>query len=189
MNKKLKKLNLGCDHEYKEGWVNLDAHKNLKCDVVHNLNEFPYPFKDDEFDVILLNHVLEHLEDTSRVLKELHRISKEGAIIKIEVPYFNSFNAFRDVTHIRFFTWDSLTPFTGRVSAREKRNTGYLPVLFEYVNRRLIWGGTHNKLLKPICNFMDWIVNFNPDFMERRIPFWLTSESLYIELRVIKKKE
>lgn len=184
--KKIKKLNLGCDRDYKEGWVNLDFHKNLKCDVVHNLNKFPWPFKDNEADFILMNHVLEHLDDVPRVMKELWRISKPGAIIRITVPYFNNFNAYRDATHKQFFTWDTLTPFTGRVSSREKKNVGYLPKLFSYRRRKLIWASTQRILLKPIVGFMNWLVNLSPDFMERRIPFWITVEALTVELRVKK---
>ena len=58
----MKRLNAGCGNNYKEGYVNLDILDNVKKDVKHDLNEFPYPFNDDEFDYILLDNTLEHLE-------------------------------------------------------------------------------------------------------------------------------
>jgi SAM-dependent methyltransferase len=181
-----KKLNLGCDFDYKEGWINLDFHTNLKADVIHDLNNFPWPFKDNTFKFILANHVIEHLREIPKVMNELWRISKPGAIIKIVVPYFNNFNSFRDVTHINFFTWDTFSPFTGTTSAREKRKVGYLEDLFKYKSRKLIWGVTEKKILKPICLFMNWLVNVNPDFVERRIPFLITTEALEVKL-IVKK--
>ncbi len=50
-----------------------------------DLNRFPYPFKEKEFDFIICSHVLEHLDDPVRVCAELSRISKAGYI---EVPNY-----------------------------------------------------------------------------------------------------
>lgn len=52
-----------------------------------NLNEFPYPFKEKEFDFIICSHVLEHLDDPVRVCAEFSRISKAGYI---EVPNYSA---------------------------------------------------------------------------------------------------
>ena len=182
---KSKKLNLGCDFDYKEGWTNLDQYSS-RADVVHNLDKYPWPFKNNTFDYVLASHVLEHLENLPRALNELWRISKSGAIIEIKVPYFNNFNAFRDATHKRFFTWDTLTPFTGRVSSKEKENVGYFHKLFDYSSRKLVWGSTRNPILNIICKIMNSLVNISPEFMERRIPFWITVEAIHIKLRVKK---
>ena len=40
------KINLGCGHDYKDGWVNVDFYDDSKCDVVHDLEEFPWPWED-----------------------------------------------------------------------------------------------------------------------------------------------
>ncbi len=66
MNKKidtLKKLNLGCGLNHREGYVNLDAVKLPGVDVVHDLNKMPYPFKTNQFDEIICQHLLEHLDN------------------------------------------------------------------------------------------------------------------------------
>jgi ubiquinone/menaquinone biosynthesis C-methylase UbiE len=49
-----------------------------------DLNVFPYPFADKEFDYIICTHVLEHLSDPVRACAEFSRIAKAGYI---EVPY------------------------------------------------------------------------------------------------------
>ncbi|MBN2452705.1 MAG: methyltransferase domain-containing protein [Candidatus Omnitrophica bacterium] len=87
--KGLKKLNLGCGRFKKEGYVNLDVHGQLEPDVVHDLNSMPYPFADNSFELIEADHVLEHLSDPFRAMKELHRISRAGGRVLVRVPHFS----------------------------------------------------------------------------------------------------
>ena len=46
------KLNLGCGHDYVDDWVNVDFYDNSKCDVVHDLEEFPWPWEDNSISEI-----------------------------------------------------------------------------------------------------------------------------------------
>jgi len=85
----MKKLNLGCGEFKKEGYVNVDYFSVSAPDIKHDLNKFPYPFKDNEFGLIESSHLLEHLDDPFRVMKELYRISKNDGIIIIRVPHFS----------------------------------------------------------------------------------------------------
>ncbi len=87
--KKLTKLNLGCGAFKKEGYVNLDCYGHLKPDIAHNLNSIPYPFPDNNFELIEADHVLEHLEDVFGVMKELRRIMKPGGVLAVKVPHFS----------------------------------------------------------------------------------------------------
>lgn len=103
----LKKLNLGSGEFLKEGFVNVDFYSVSNPDVVHNLDEFPYPFEDNEFDHIEADHVLEHLHHPFKVMKELHRIGKPGATIIIRVPHFS--RGFTHADHKRGF--DATFPF------------------------------------------------------------------------------
>jgi SAM-dependent methyltransferase len=181
------KLNLGCDIDYRAGWVNLDNYGG-KADVVHDLNVFPYPFEDGVFDYILASHVLEHLKDLPRVMKELWRICKKGAIIDIKVPYYNNYNAFRDLSHIRYFTWDSFSPMAlGKSRERGGHCVGYFNKIFSYCDRKLVWATTNKPLLKYVSGFMNWLVNVNPGWIEKRIPYLITCESLHTKLRVEKE--
>jgi len=51
-----------------------------------DLNDYPYPFKDNTFNKILCTEVLEHILDNGAVLDELYRIIKPGGKIVISVP-------------------------------------------------------------------------------------------------------
>ena len=99
----MKKLNLGCGRDILDGYINLDFIEGKGVDVVHDLNEFPYPFEDDYFGEIEAISIIEHLDKTQKAIEELHRISKPGAKIKIIVPHYSSVSAWTDITHARTF--------------------------------------------------------------------------------------
>lgn len=102
-------LDLGCGSGInlynlkKRGWdvYGLDISKNavnfarnelnLKNVCVGTIESKKYP--DSFFDVILLNHVIEHLSDPKRTLVEIKRVLKRGGLLLITTPNFNSFNA------------------------------------------------------------------------------------------------
>lgn len=45
-----------------------------------------YPARDDSFDLIFFNHVLEHIPDDRRALAEVRRILKPGGLLMLGVP-------------------------------------------------------------------------------------------------------
>jgi len=71
---------LSCD-----AYVGLDADARFNPDYVADLRRLP--FKDSEFDSILSTQVLEHIDDTDRVLREFHRVLKPGGYLCITVPF------------------------------------------------------------------------------------------------------
>jgi len=171
----MKKLNLGCGPDIKKGYVNLDSVKIPGVDVIHNLNKFPYPFKDNEFDEVFASHVLEHVDDLVRVMKELKRICKPKARIKIRGPHFACGLAYRDPTHKRFFSY-----FT-----------------FEYFTDDCFYGLPKFKILRRGFNFTRWafpslnyifnpLININPTMYERFFCWFLSPSEVFFELEVIK---
>lgn len=44
------------------------------------------PFKDGEFDIILCNHVLEHIPNDTKAMQELYRVMKVGGIGIFQIP-------------------------------------------------------------------------------------------------------
>ena len=44
------------------------------------------PFKDNEFDIILCNHVLEHIPDDTKAMQELFRVMKPGGYGIFQIP-------------------------------------------------------------------------------------------------------
>lgn len=47
------------------------------------------PFPDRSFDVVLCNHVLEHVDNDMRALTEIHRVLRPGGFAILQVPFFS----------------------------------------------------------------------------------------------------
>ncbi len=53
---------------------------DVKADILN------LPFKDEEFDLVFCNHVLEHIENDNMAMKELYRVMKSGGMGIFQVP-------------------------------------------------------------------------------------------------------
>ncbi len=106
------KINFGCGKNRIDGYVGVDKIQMPTVDVVHDMNCFPYPFDDESVDEVILCHILEHLLYTVKIMEELWRICKPGAMLEIDVPYYNSPSACDDPTHVSFFTEHTFDYFT-----------------------------------------------------------------------------
>jgi len=72
---RFKKLN----HEYITADIDSPI-ADVKADIVN------LPFTDNSFDVILCNHLLEHIQDDTKAMKELFRVMKKGGMGIFQVP-------------------------------------------------------------------------------------------------------
>lgn len=112
------RLNLGCGEKHLEGWINVDKFGNP--DLRHDLETFPWPWEDSSVSEIRLVHVLEHLgretEVYLEIIKELYRICKNGAKIKIVVPHHRHDFFFDDPTHVRVITPLGLMLFSQKLN-------------------------------------------------------------------------
>ena len=104
-------LDVGCGKKKLPDAIGIDCNAQSAADILHDLNQFPYPFADNQFDEVNCDSILEHLDDLFRVMAELHRITKAGGLFHIKVPYYTSFDAFTDPTHRHFFTSRSFDYF------------------------------------------------------------------------------
>src|SRR6476660_4633995 len=59
------------------------------------------PFEDNKYDIILCNHVLEHIPDDTKAMQELYRVMKPGGMAILQIPQ----DLNRDVT----FADDTIT--------------------------------------------------------------------------------
>ena len=59
------------------------------------------PFENDAYDVILCNHVLEHIPDDTKAMQELYRVLKPGGMAILQIP--------QDLTREKTFEDNSIT--------------------------------------------------------------------------------
>ena len=120
------KLNLGSGSKILEGFTNVDKYDYYKPDVVHDLEIFPYPFKDNSVDEILLSHVLEHIGQSPElflsIIKEFYRICRNNSMIKIIVPHPRHDDFISDPTHVRPITILGLQLFDKDLNIEWEKN-------------------------------------------------------------------
>lgn len=97
------KVNLGAGTDVLNGYVNHDVADLAGIDVVHDLNQYPWPWDDGSVQEIKMYDVLEHLNDFMRAMEEISRILASGGRCMVSVPYWNSWCAHADPTHKRGF--------------------------------------------------------------------------------------
>jgi len=147
--KKSNKLNFGCGDKIKKGWINVDLSKKKGVDKSFDFEKFPYPFKDNTFDYILADNVIEHLKELRNVFNELWRISKKDAIIDIIVPYYNHVCAYNEPDHEHFFNERTFHNLVGDTGEGDKEGKG-IRGKFEIVEQKLkpgkFWVWIPNKI-------------------------------------------
>lgn len=103
-----KKLNLGCGLMKIKGYNNVDKSSLVKPDEIVDLDITPWPWKDNEYTHLIAKDILEHLgennKDLINIIKEMYRISCNGATWEIQVPHWRSDTALDDPTHKRLIT-------------------------------------------------------------------------------------
>lgn len=169
------KLNLGCGRDIKKGYVNLDIINNKGVDVIHNLNKFPYPFKENTFEEVICKQVLPILDDIIKVMEEIHRISKPNAVIKIEVPFFSSVGHYTDITYKHAFTTKSFQYF------RKDNPLNYYTKARFKVKSKIILYGLY-KILEPFVNLSNKIKHW----YEIYFSFIFPASTINFELKVLK---
>ena len=152
------KLNIGCGSDYKNGFINIDTHKNYGADLVHQLPQVglavengkyklkvdgkPLPFKDNSVDHIYCSRMLEDfLYEYVPIMHDFHRVLKKGGILRIIVPYGLDV---RNPRHVRFFDETSFDEFCRSIPSQYKE--GHVPP-FNLVKMNLI---RKNKILMKI---------------------------------------
>jgi len=129
-------LDIGCGNNKHPGSIGIDFSNIDGVDISHNLEKLPYPIKDNSFDVILLQNVIEHIQNIVGLMDEIHRIATLGADILISTPHFSSLYSYQDPTHVRHMAYDSMDVFIDET----KHLNFYSPHRFKMINRSIDFG-------------------------------------------------
>lgn len=166
----------------------IDIRSNVGATIVHNLEVFPWPIADNTFDYVLGEHILEHLEDTTRTLEEICRISKLNATVEITVPYFRSKWQAIDPTHKKQFMPWTIHNYTPNVQLGRRKIQLYEDYTHSNVAKFKLIKFTWNKNIdrtwfqKLLICISDWNLEFYEDKLAPMFPL----ECMTWELKVIK---
>lgn len=177
-------LSLGCGvvkREFPEAdratrIVGIDNDPGSDADIRHDLNRFPYPLESDSFDLIVMQDILEHLENVPEVLREVHRVARSGARIRLRLPHYSSYYSFNDPTHRQLLGALFLTGF-------------------EVSTPNPVYGGPWFRIVKREIQFPRlWrvlgiaaLANRFPARWEQLFAFWFRAENMVFELVVVKE--
>jgi SAM-dependent methyltransferase len=167
-------LDVGCGSAKTAGAVGIDISPNTDADVVHDLDQFPYPLEDESFDHVLMQDVLEHLSEPIRVLEELHRVLRPGGRLQLRTPHFSSVLAYGDPTHKHYFSALAIR------SLAEPRFSHYTQTRFQIVHLTLdFWVPYRLSGIAALANRVT-------DVYEKYFAFWFPAMNIRAEFVVVK---
>ena len=178
----MKILELGCGINKTEGAFGIDINPRSSADLIHDLNDLPYPLDANSYDLIICRSILEHLDNVIEVMEELHRLGKSGSLVKVTVPFFRSWAACTDPTHKRFFSSRSFDYFDKSKPLYELFPYSECFYSIEKVEYKKFLAGKlkfYDKLFLKISNKRKVL-------FEDRLHFLFIPDEIYFEMRIIK---
>jgi glycosyltransferase involved in cell wall biosynthesis len=116
--KGLMKIDLGGGLFPREGYTTIDQ---VDADITCDLNE-GIPLPDNSVGVINASHLIEHLRDPIKTMREIHRVLVHGGWAFIEVPSTDGRGAWQDPTHVSYWNENSFWYYTKQSHAQFIRN-------------------------------------------------------------------
>jgi len=180
---KQKKLNLGCGWDKKEEFINCDLHKEVNPDMIVDL-EKSLPFKDNEIDYILIDNVLEHITKQIKLINEMWRVCKSGAIILIKVPHYAHCGAWEDLTHKHPFAYRSLNFVCPETLSKKEFYTNasyeYGIARFKIIKRKFLFSRLYRLL------GISFFANKHPAIFEQFFAYHFAPHQILFKLEVLK---
>lgn len=98
-------LDVGCSRNKMPNAIGIDIDPSSQADILHDLNVYPYPIQENSVDQIYAKHIIEHLTDPRKFIRELHRILKPLGTAFIETPHFSCRVAYSEPEHKLFYSY------------------------------------------------------------------------------------
>jgi SAM-dependent methyltransferase len=184
-------LDVGCGTAKTPGAIGIDFNVRTAADIVHDLNQYPWPLDNNAFDRIICSHIVEHVVDMIRFMEEIHRVGKAGALVEIVTPHFSNRYSHTDPTHLRHLSLFSFDYFIERPSFRpsfiSRAFETQSPVADFYTTARFEKTRVWLRFARPFrLTGVQCLANRFPYFYETYLPFIFPARDLYFSFRVIK---
>ena len=176
-----KALDVGCGGRKLPGSTGMDILALPGVDVVHSFNQTPWPFAADMFDLVFMNHALEHVGDVVAVMNEVHRVLKPGGRVVVQVPYFRCTDAYNDPTHTHFFTAGTLDYFVQGSGLSKYAYSGEKVFL-----KKGFWYGWPHRSSNPLRQALKNFMHSHTAVYDQYLSLLLPADCLTWELEVVK---
>ncbi|SCA63334.1 Uncharacterized protein SCG7086_AP_00070 [Chlamydiales bacterium SCGC AG-110-P3] len=173
-------LDVGCGRTKTPGSIGIDLRfedgidRARLRDIEHDLTQFPWPVEDDAFDLLICQHVIEHLPDTKRTMEEFHRVVRPGGKVFMETPHYTWFEAYRHYEHCHMFSVQSFDYFL--------KGNKYYTTNYAHQERGIFFDDLTN------CLGIGLLANKFPRLYEKRLGFIFPATSFYVTLTVGETK-
>jgi len=169
-----KSLNVGSgSNRYSEGIINFDMLPMNNIDVV--VDSAFLPFKEESFNFVICQAVLEHVERPTQTVKELHRILKKEGIVYVEIPFFQGLHATPTYPDFQRYTISGIQKLFREFELLEKG----------------VLAGPSSALAWTLREFLAILFSFNSLYLYRILNLlfgWLTVSLKYLDLLLEKNR-
>ncbi len=177
-------LDMGCGRNKHPGAVGMDRVNLPEVDLVHNLNQIPYPIKDNFFDEVYATHVIEHMDSVLAVMEEIHRICRPHARVTLITPHHTDSISWQDPTH----QWH-LNSYSFNYFEPSYHTNHYTQARFKIIRKELemasIWKILGMQFLINLDNRFPGL-RFVRKFWEQHLCFLFRGKQLTFTLEVVK---
>lgn len=111
----LMKVDIGGGIFAKEGYTTIDLRDT--ADIQADL-DYGIPLEDNSVGVLNASHIIEHLKDPCKTMREIHRVLAPNGFAFIEVPSTDGRGAWQDPTHVSFWNENSFWYYTRRTQSQ-----------------------------------------------------------------------
>jgi ubiquinone/menaquinone biosynthesis C-methylase UbiE len=120
-----------------EGFINVDITKHSPhVDEAVDLKQFPWPWRDNQFEYIWFVDVLEHLPDVLATINECWRILQKDGTLHVTHVHHAYENYHIDPTHVRAFADDSFDYFSDETHWGQEYGCFYTPYRWRIIQKR-----------------------------------------------------
>lgn len=180
-------LDVGCGMNKYAGAVGLDNNPRTGADVIHDLGDVPYPFPDNEFDLVVSTHAVEHVPDVMAFITELYRITRHSGRIRLITPHYTNPDWATDPTHRNHFNSYSFNVFMPERKVYEFYTEVALKPIKTYVSLAGLWRALGIEFLVNLDQNNPKL-RFLRKFWEFYLSYIFRGKELHFEFEVIKEQ-
>lgn len=190
-------LDVGCGNKPYEHLFNVtsyigleidtaDNRRNKKADFFYDGSEFP--FRDGEFDSLVLNQVFEHVFTPDSFLSEVNRVLKLDGVLLMTVPFvWDEHEQPHDFARYSSFGLGSLLERHGLEVIEQRKSVNDIRVVFQLLNgylyKKTASGNKYINMLLMLVLMAPW--NIVGELLAKVLP---ENGDLYLDNIVLAKK-